>query len=184
MRPPAQAPGMDPNEFAGMTPTELAPPLAGLHELGLDAWARASIEVFPETIAEELCKAPGHMAYWSARYADAQRAHALAERDLDVIRAHKRQAFRVMLRDGKKQPTVGMVDDALELDEEYTAARVAVIETETTMLKAQGFARAVQAKKDTLMCLSAIVREEMRGDPAIKRLAENREEVMRGQRGG
>lgn len=153
-----------------LTPAPAGQAMADLHGLAVDKFLRECVEVFPEAITQEMTNIPGHIAYWTTRYANAQRDFQRAEQALDQLKARKRIHYRTSIA----KATVDAVNDAVETDEEYVAARVAVIEAEAIMARTKGYSQAVQTKRDMLMCLGGILRDELRGDPHIKALAQQR----------
>lgn len=142
----------DPLASYGNTPDDTAM----IHDMQVDAFLAECLNVETEVLAEHMRRLPGHTAYWNAQAAEAGRKFEQATRERHELRARLRQHLRATMA----KATVDGVADALETNEEYVAAQEKCIALEAEMLKAQGFAKAVDAKRSMLQALGGLVRAE------------------------
>lgn len=139
------------------TETLPAPPVGFVHDLPLDEWQKSCLELDPEILTEQMRTLAGQVAYWNSRFAEAQREFNRATRRRHELRARTRQNLRATM----PKATIEALGDALEMDEAYITAQEQCFELEAVMLKAQAWAKAMDAKRSMLMSLGGFLRDEL-----------------------
>lgn len=143
-----------------------------LHDRPVPKYLHRCVSIVPEALPAELTDVPGQVAYTNARVADAQRAYNTADIDLKRLRAQLRVKLRGELEKATgKRPTVDAVADAMDDDPAYIDALLKRAEADAELIAAQGWAKAAQAKLAACLALSGLLREELRGDPALRAAA-------------
>lgn len=143
-----------------------------LHDRPVQRYLKQCVTIVPEALPGELTDVPGQVAYTNARVADAQRAYNAADIDLKRLRAQLRVKLRGELEKATgKRPTVDAVADAMDDDPSYIDALLKRANADAELLAAQGWAKATQAKLAACLALSGLLREELRGDPALRAAA-------------
>jgi hypothetical protein len=122
----------------------------------------------------ELVKYPGELAYWNARYSDAIEEYLLAKHEYEIVKARIYLTIKtertLKAKKSKSKPPTGDDMKALVPDDvEYQEVHMDLIETEIEKEKCRRFAEAMVAKGDMLRSLGAKLREEMKGDPSVRR---------------
>lgn len=159
--------------------------MAQLHDIEVDEYLAASVQVEPLALQEEFVKLPSDLAYWGERYARAWRAFNLAKIKRDrvaadlhtslreaLFEASKASATEAATSGGKvkvsaKAPTVGDIDAAVLVHPDMVAAEQEVLDTEVEKVRLWGVLEAIKCKKDMLVQLGAQARAEMQGNPLI-----------------
>lgn len=151
----------------------------------LEKYVKDSVFIEPVALEEEFVRMPADLAYWGAQYARSVRGYLIADMEFDRTEAEVRILVRERLLseaapDPSEKPakrgtvTESMVAAKVELDEDYQAARLALIEAEAEKVRVYGIVEAVKAKRDMLISLGANQRAEMKGDPVLRRDAQER----------
>lgn len=167
---------------------EVKPLADGEAEL-LEERLRNDIRLVPEALEEEFRKCPGHVAYWSARYAKAigehLRATARRKKLYGLLRIRARNELEDELdlavaadtddkpstkpkRSGRQQITESMVDARVEQFPEWEDAQFCEIEAEVERERMRGAVEAMRAKKDMLVQCGANQRAEMDSNPMVR----------------
>lgn len=147
-------------------------PLEALHDRAVPAYLKACVTITPEALPADLTDVPGQIAYVNARVADATRAYNAADINVKRVRAQRRAELRAEIeKTTGKRPTNDAVNDALEDDQGYIEALLARAETDAALIAAQGWAKAVSGKLAACLALAGLLREELRGDPALRAAA-------------
>jgi hypothetical protein len=127
-----------------------------------------AVKIEPLALQEEFVRLPSDLAYWNARYADAQRTFLVRKLELDQLNARLRIELRERLLVTESKVTESMVDSRVELDDRYGNARLAMVEAEADKMHKYGAVDALRAKRDMLVSLGAHVRAEMQHDPQLR----------------
>lgn len=143
----------------------------------LDPYLAECLNINPENIQEEFIAIPGLIAYWNARYADAQRAHLKAKHKLDVREAQLMGICRQEIINAGGKPTEAMVAAAVQTNEEFIRARAAANEAEAAKSEAYGNLDAVRTKKEMLISLGAHLRVELENDPSLRSRVRGRRDL-------
>ena len=138
----------------------------------------AAVTVDDLALDEEMMRAGRDISYWQARFAEAGNVFLLerAEHERLEARIHletkaiAQETGELPLASGKtiKKPTVEDVKAAVAANDVLFEARQKVIEAEAVWRRLQGFCIALTAKKDMTQSLGAKLREQLRGDPALR----------------
>jgi hypothetical protein len=142
-------------------------PLSG--DKSKEVYLRDCLGIIPEAISEELIRVPGEIAYWNARYSDALRVALDAKAERKRMYAALYIEIRNALTSASPpKPTEAMIDASVIDHPDYDDAVRAENKAEAGVKEAFGHLDAIRAKKDVLMTLGGILREEMRGDPILR----------------
>jgi hypothetical protein len=140
-----------------------------------DEYLAQSTRVDPSRLQEEFTRISGDYACWAARATDAEerylRAQLTEERTRATLWIEHREA---LLADGER-PTEELIRAHVEVSARWQAVRIRTIESEIAWKRLRGVLKAIETKRDGLISYGAIVREEMKGNPAM------REEVASGR---
>jgi hypothetical protein len=120
-------------------------------------------------IREEYVVLPSQLAFWSARYSEALRQAMLADAALTRTEARRSLEVRGLAEVNGKKITVDEIASRVATDEEVQAAVLVKIETAVEKERLRGVLDALRTKRECLISLGAHVRQEMQGDPAIRR---------------
>lgn len=122
----------------------------------------------PLAIQEEFVRVSGDLSYWGERYRLALIDLTKTEIEYKQVKARLQRTHRErLLANGKA--TEAMVEGAVEEDPEYAKVYIArgVAEAEKEALRLD--VEAIRTKKEALISMGAIVRQELENDPAIRR---------------
>lgn len=143
-----------------------------LHDRAVPAYLKACVTITPEALPADLTDVPGQIAYVNARVADATRAYNAADINVKRVRAERRAKLRAEMEAATgKRVTNDAVTDALEDDQSYIEALMTRAEADAALIAAQGWAKAASAKLAACLALAGLLREELRGDPALRAAA-------------
>lgn len=149
-----------------------APPAGDDDKLaGLDDYLRECVRIDPLRIQDEFVRIPADLAYWNARYADAQRAFLMAKIDLDVIKAKLGPLTRRAIADKGGKATEDLIKNMVESHADVIDAREQLAVTEVEKSRLYGCLDAIRSKKEMLISLGAHMRAEMEGDPSLRQQA-------------
>jgi hypothetical protein len=139
-----------------------------------ETFLRECLDILPEAISEELIRVPGEIAYWNAQYSDACKAvlEAKARRKEAYARLYIEVRNELTNDPSIKRPTEMMIESTIIDHPDYALAVRVENDAEARKVEAYGWLDAVRAKKDILVSLGGILREEMRGDPILRRQIE------------
>jgi hypothetical protein len=132
-----------------------------------EEYLRDCVHINEIALNEEYVRIPADLAFWNAKYADAQKAFLLAKLRLETGEAKLYIFHRERMTTGKG-PTEAQVDAACKSDPAYEAMRRETIDAEAGMLAIRGTCEAVRTKREMLVSLGATMRAEMQGDPVIR----------------
>jgi hypothetical protein len=150
-----------------------------LHDLEVESYLADCVRIVPEVLNEEFVRLPADLAYWSARYADALRAHLTAKLNLNKVEARAHIECREQLLVEHSRPTESMVEAAVMEYEPLQAARLACIEAEVEKARVGGVVDAIRCKKDMVVSLGATIRAEMEHDPIVREAGKSGAEMGR-----
>lgn len=141
-----------------------------IHDEEIGDYLHECLQIKPEDISDEFTRLPGDIAYWNAKYTAAYRAMHLAKVELEHTRARIDLETRQLAEDTGTKITEKKVEALVEINDEYQAARVAFVEADAARIAAYGHLEAVRTKRDMTQSLGSFLREEMRGDPAVREM--------------
>lgn len=155
---------------------ELVDPATG--EVIVSKAQLAAVTIDDLALDEEMMRAPRDIAYWQARFSESVNAYLLEEAEHEKasgrrhleIKAVSQETEKLVFGKGQviKKPTVDDIKAAVAADEELFEIRQRVIQAEALMKRLKGFCDALTAKKDMTQSLGAKLREQLRGDPALR----------------
>lgn len=110
---------------------------------------------------------PGDYSYWSGMFANAKRQQMLTAGACKRVYAEQDAVQREILaahhaNNTGAKPTEKMVEAAVLTSPEYQDARQAEIEADVAVIDLQGYLEALRMKRDAVLQLSAMRRQEMR----------------------
>jgi hypothetical protein len=126
--------------------------------------------VDPLTIKEQFTELPGRLAYWNARLADAHERLLEASAVVKLVTAAAQLTVRAQLAGRGEKVTESIVDAHVACDAACVQALLVEIDAEVEKQHVRGRVDALHAKRDMLMSLGAMLREEMKGDPMIREM--------------
>jgi hypothetical protein len=132
-----------------------------------EAYLRRCLTLDKDDLNEEFCSVPAAIAYWNERLAFAVEAAHIAKIDYDREWAR----MFVMLRErdtGGKPLAAELVKAKCDSDEELYAMQLDHAKKSAEVTRLRGIVDAVLAKRDMTQSLGAKLREELRGDPALR----------------
>jgi hypothetical protein len=119
--------------------------------------ARAT-RIDPKRLDDEFCRLPADLAYWNARYADAQEELLNVRRNLEKLEAMLRREYRGSLI----KPTEAAIGDAVAVDERYIVLREREDAAEVAKTRLTGVTEALRAKREMLISIGANARAEFK----------------------
>lgn len=143
---------------------------AKLYDREVEEHLKEALEIDDQDLKTEFSRTPGDIAYWNARYGDAIQVALESEEARQRLEAELGLEYRERFSGEGKKITEETIKAAVRSDERYRLARRAEMEAEAEKWRARGYALAILAKKDMLMSLGAMVRDELRGDPVVRDL--------------
>jgi hypothetical protein len=155
--------------------------MATLRDIEIDDYLAEVVRIEPLALEEEFVRLPSDLAYWNERYAQAMRAHLVAEIDRNRLCAQLRIECRERILLTLPKATESMVESAVEMDQRNFDAKMRAIEAEVDEKRLRGVLDAVRTKRDMLISLGAHVRIEMEHDPVIREEVRGRRLVREGQ---
>ena len=144
------------------------------NDTDLGEYLRECTQIDDLALDGEFIRVPADLAYWSARYAEAHRAHLLAKHEVDTTHARLHLSIKAEADLNKTKMTVADLDAAVKSHPDYLAAVLDVIDADADRLRLRGSLEAVAAKKDMIQSLGAKLRAEMGADPMVRADHSNR----------
>ena len=133
-----------------------------------DEYYRESCTIVPEQIHAEYVGMSAALAYWNARYADAQEVFLTAKADFDILERELYPVVRTELEAPSVRVTEKMVETAMAQSGAWCDAKRGLAKAEADKLRAFGVLDAVRSKKEMLVSLGAQLRAEMQGDLRLR----------------
>jgi len=131
-------------------------------------YLKECVSIFPEQIQEEYVRLPADLAYWNARYAEAQKELMIAKVELDILERELYPVVRQELESGGQRVTEKMIESGIGQSSLWTDAKRRVANAEGEKAKHYGTLDAVRTKRDMLVSLGAHIRAEMQHDPTLR----------------
>ena len=130
---------------------------------------RSATSINPLGIHDEYVTLPAHMAYWSARHADAVELRLKAEANAEQIEAVLYVSIKKQSTwDGLKM-TEKLADSFVKMDRKWREAQDAVAEARGNEKRLAAIVAACEAKANMLVSLGATIRKEMEGLPQLRK---------------
>lgn len=127
-----------------------------------------AVQIDELQLEDEFREVAAKLAYWNARYADANRRFLVERHELRIMEAQLWLEEREDAENEKPKPTVDDIKARVHTRKEYKAAHMRYVEADAEQLKMKKFSEAVSAKKDMLQSIGAFKRAEMEGDPVTR----------------
>lgn len=131
-------------------------------------YLKECVTIEPMALEEEFIRVPADLAYWGARWADAQRDAALAKLRRNEVEAAIDAEYRAEAAGSGEKVTEKVIASRVAGDDRMRAIEVELIEADARASRARAFADAVRAKKDMVVALGSQVRAEMQANPTIR----------------
>jgi len=146
--------------------------------------SRIDVKIDPLNLQAEFIALPAELARANQQYADAVEDFLQAEMVMERTTAQLTMEHRERLLmeaqavagiEGKKgvparAVTVDQVKSAVESDSRWETVKLGYIACEVEKVRSRGTVDALQAKKDALVSLGAMIRAEMSADPTIRKM--------------
>ena len=113
-------------------------------------------------INEEYIRLSADYAFWSAKYADARKTHAISKLERETVRSSLRITLREELETEGGRVTESMVTSAVDVSPKWIGAKRFEIDAETEMVKLNGVLEALKTKREMLISIGAHARAEMK----------------------
>lgn len=139
-----------------------------LGDVQITEYLRECVTIEPMALEEEFVRVPADLAYWGARWADAQKEAALAKLQRDQVEAAIDAEHRAVAASSGEKVTEKVIAARVVADERMRAIEIELIEAEARASRARAFADAVRAKKDMVVSLGSQVRAEMAANPSLR----------------
>jgi hypothetical protein len=143
---------------------------------------REATVIEPKMLEEEYIRIPGDLAYWNEQYCRAREGHLRAELAREVDEANLRLEVRAKLVEQGSKVTEGTLDAMVVTDPRYRETREREITADARKQRMLGILDAIRGKREMLVSLGAHIRQEMAGDPSLRR--DFRLDHKKGQLGG
>lgn len=142
--------------------------LDSLGDVEVTQYLRECVTIEPLALEEEFVRVPADLAYWGARWADAQKAAALAKLQRDQVEAAIDAEHRSTAAASGEKVTEKVIASRVAGDDRMRAIEVELIEAEARASRARAFCDAVRAKRDMVVALGSQVRAEMQANPSLR----------------
>lgn len=142
--------------------------LTDLGDVEVTQYLKECVTIEPMALEEEFIRVPSDIAYWGAKWADAQKAANMAKLARDQAEAAIEAEYRTEAATNGEKVTEKMIASRVVSDERMQAVEIALIDAEAEAARAKAFAEAVRSKKDMVISLGSQVRAEMQADPSIR----------------
>lgn len=137
-------------------------------DVTLDEYLIQCVTIDELLLDDAFKRTPAELAYWNARFADANRAYLLEKIESDRMAAQLYLEQREILLTLERKPTEAMIKASVECDDRHYNARIKLVTAEAEKVRLRGVCEAMLAKKDMLQSLGAKLRAEMAGDPTVR----------------
>lgn len=141
---------------------------SALGDVEVTEYLKECVTIEPMALEEEFVRVASDLAYWGAKWADAQKAAALTKLTRNEVEAALDAEHRAEAAQNGEKVTEKVIASRVASDDRMKAVEVALIEAEAAASRARAFADAVRAKKDMVVSLGSQVRAEMQADPSIR----------------
>jgi len=131
-------------------------------------YLKECVTIEPMALEEEFIRVPSDLAYWGARFADAQRDAALAKLRRDEVEAAIDAEHRTVAASSGEKVTEKVIASRVAQDDRMKAVEIELIDADARAQRARAFCDAVRAKRDMVIALGSQVRAEMAADPSIR----------------
>lgn len=139
-----------------------------LGDVEVTAYLRECVTIEPMALEEEFVRVPSDLAYWGARWADAQKEASLAKLQRDQVEAAIDAEHRMAAASAGEKVTEKVIASRVLTDDRMKAVEIELIEAEARATRARAFCDAVRAKRDMVISLGSQVRAEMQANPTIR----------------
>lgn len=140
-----------------------------------------AVHINDMALDDELNHAAGNLAYWNARYTNANRDFLISRHVQRILIAKLRLEIREEHIDDKPKLTADDITAHIHAHPDYERDHMSYVLAEADMLKFKKFAEAVAVKADQLRSIGAKLRAEMDGDHTVRvQHRENRKDRQRG----
>lgn len=141
---------------------------AALGDVEVTQYLKECVTIEPMALEEEFVRVAADLAYWGAKWADAQKAAALVKLSRNEVEAALDAEHRAEAAQSGEKVTEKVIASRVASDERMKAIEIALIEADAAATRARAFADAVRAKKDMVVSLGSQVRAEMQADPSVR----------------
>ncbi|KKN67989.1 hypothetical protein LCGC14_0455450 [marine sediment metagenome] len=138
------------------------------NDVSIDEYLMQCITIDELLLDDAFKRTPAELAYWNARFAEANRSFLIEKLDCDRMGAQLYLEHREILLTLERKPTEAMIKASVESDDRYYEARTKLVTAEAERVRLRGVCEAMITKKDMLQSLGAKLRAEMSGDPAVR----------------
>lgn len=149
-------------------PNVVPTPTSTLEDLGVDAGLCEAVRFDPICLEEEFIRTGPDVAFWNTRYADAELESGKAKLERKRTEARLQLKYRAKCEDDKVKVVEKLIESMVESDEEMYEAKLSELRAEHWRVKVKGWCDALSVRRDMLVQQGAAVREEMKGDPALR----------------
>jgi len=130
----------------------------------LDKYLAECVSIDSMALQTEFERTPNDFAYWSNRYAEVYRHHALCKQKRELVEA----TLQIEIRDQNEigrgaKMTVGEVEARIAKSTLYIDAKLAEAEADAERVRLAGVVEAMRTKREMLISLGAHIRAEMAG---------------------
>jgi hypothetical protein len=139
-----------------------------LGDVEVTQYLKECVTIEPMALEEEFVRVASDLAYWGAKWADAQKAAAMAKLQRNEVEAAIDSEYRQQAAEAGEKVTEKVIASRVQGDDRMKAVEISLIEAEAQASRARAFADAVRAKKDMVVALGSQVRAEMQADPSIR----------------
>ena len=134
----------------------------------VDAHLLEAVTIDELAIQEEYIRLPSDVAYWGAKYAQADKEYLMAKVVLDRLERQLYSVCRDELLRTEKRPTEALISSAIADSDEWLEAKEHLVECEYQRTLLKGSAEALRAKREVIISLGAHLRLEMMRDPVLR----------------
>lgn len=135
-----------------------------------DKYLQGCISIEPLALQEEYVRISSDLAFWNDRYANALAEERRAKLHLEELSAMLYIKYREDRTGRGEKPTEAMLKADVTTDTQMHSAEVTLLDAEVARERLRGRLEAIRTKREMLVSLGAHVREEMKGDPSIRRM--------------
>jgi len=154
--------------------------MARILDLEVDDFLYRATAINPEAIQDDFIRLPSDLAYQGELLSVAIKDHLKAKLAKDQLYARLRLAYRESAAQEGKKLTESDVESLVELNTDYSRARLREIEMEAQRHSMKFRYDAIASKKEMAISLGAQIRAEMAADPSIRMTARKVPEVQLG----
>lgn len=144
-----------------------------LKALKVEEFLIESVEIDPLRIQEHYVSIAAQYAFWSHKFADAERIRDLTKVEEARVRGTLELKHRQDMLDAGAKPTESQIAARVNLDPTLFDITTELVEASFHVTRLKGVLQALSIKNQSLMSLGAHVRQEMQGDPLLRQQARN-----------